>query len=241
MRILFCDDNKDFLRSLSQDVSAYFKQIKTKMPDFVFYTSGDDLIAAINTKCETADIAFLDVEMPGQSGIIAGEYLKKQNPRVKILIVTSFPDYLDDAMRFHVFRYLSKPVDKNRLFRNLKDAIYQYNIDTKPVPIETEDGVVVLPADEIICVELVGRKTLIYTSKSILTSPYNMNYWLQNLNLPCFYPSYRDYIINMRYVTSFGKDTITLMYQNQTKIAYLAKRRYPDFKKTFLLYLESMK
>ena len=241
MRILFCDDNQEFLRSLSQYVSAYFKQIKVKLPDFAFYKSGDDLIAAINTKGETADIAFLDVEMPGQSGIIAGEYLKKINPRVKILIVTSFPDYLDDAMRFHVFRYLSKPIDKNRLYRNLKDAIYQYNIDTKPVPIETEGGIVVLPADEIVCVELVRRKTLIYTNKSILSSPHKMNYWLQILNLPRFYLSYRDFIINMKYVTSFEKDTITLAYQNQTKITYLAKRKYPDFKKTFLLYLESMK
>ena len=241
MRILFCDDNEEFLCSLFQDVSTYFKQIKAKQPDCVFYKSGDELITALKSKNETADIAFLDVEMPGQSGIIAGEYLKKQNPRVKILIVTSFPDYLDDAMRFHVFRYLSKPVDRNRLYRNLKDAIYQYNMDTKPVPIETEDGIIVLPADEIVCIELVGRKTLVYTRNAILNSPQNMSYWLQNLNLPCFYPSYRDFIINMKYVSSFKKDTITLTYHNQTKSAYLAKRKYSDFKKTFLLYLESMK
>ena len=44
-------------------------------------------------------------------------------------------------MRFQVFRYLSKPIDKNRLFRNLKDAVYQYNMESREFPIVTNEGV----------------------------------------------------------------------------------------------------
>jgi len=59
------------------------------------------------------------VERPGRNGISTGTLLKKMNPNVRVFIVTSYLDYLDHAMKFHVFRYLSKPIDKARLFRNM--------------------------------------------------------------------------------------------------------------------------
>ena len=73
------------------------------------------------------DLLFLDIEMPGMNGIYVGNELKKANKNVLIFVVTSYSEYLDEAMRFHVFRYLSKPIDRQRLFRNLKDALDLYH------------------------------------------------------------------------------------------------------------------
>ena len=95
MRILFCDDNKMILEQLRSYVSDYFKENGGQQPELVCYDNGDALLAA-----ETrADIAFLDVEMPGINGIQLGARLKEMNPHIKIFIVTSYPDYLDEAMR----------------------------------------------------------------------------------------------------------------------------------------------
>ena len=106
MRILFCDDNNAILEQLRSYVSDYFKENGGQQPELVCYDNGDALLAA-----ETrADIAFLDVEMPGINGIQLGAKLKEMNPHIKIFIVTSYPDYLDEAMRFRVFRYLSKAI-----------------------------------------------------------------------------------------------------------------------------------
>ena len=54
------------------------------------------------------------------------QVLKERNKNIIIFVVTSYSEYLDEAMRFHVFRYLSKPLEKQRLFRNLKDACLLY-------------------------------------------------------------------------------------------------------------------
>ena len=113
MRIVFCDDDIEILNQLQRYVSEFFRGLGSTMPEFASYASGDELL-----EHETSlDIAFLDVEMPGRSGIYVGTILKKINPQAKIFIVTSYPDYLDEAMRFQVFRYLSKPIDKNRLLQ----------------------------------------------------------------------------------------------------------------------------
>lgn len=237
MRIIFCDDSPIILAQLQSFVAEFFTQQGGMIPEFACYDSGEALLA-----CETrADIAFLDVEMPGVSGIHVGAKLKERNPNIKIFIVTSYPDYLDEAMRFQVFRYLSKPIDKNRLFRNLKDAIYQYNMESREYPITTNEGVFVRRAEEMICVEAAQRKVTIYTTDGTFTSTQSIDYWRQCLTLPCFYMTHRSFIINMRFVHSVRKDTVLLKYKDLELTAYLTRRKYTPFKDTYLWYMESVK
>ena len=64
MRIVFCDDDIEILNQLQRYVSE-FLGLGSTMPEFASYESGDELL-----EHETSlDIAFLDVEMPGRSGI----------------------------------------------------------------------------------------------------------------------------------------------------------------------------
>lgn len=237
MRILFCDDNPEILDQLQKYVTEFFKGIGKFLPEMAAYTSGDDLLL----KERYADIAFLDVEMPGRSGIHVGARLKEYNPKIKVFIVTSFPDYLDEAMRFQVFRYLSKPIDKSRLFRNLKDAVYLHNMETHVIPVTSKDGVVALPADQFVCVETDSRKTYIYTPTDKIQSVESIEKWKEKLTLPCFYMPYRSFIINMQYVVSFSKDSIQLRCGDTIKEAYLAKRKYNEFKDRYLIFMESIR
>lgn len=237
MRIVFCDDEPMILTQLQKLVQEFFRTLGGTQPEFAVYESGDLLI-----QNETrADIAFLDVEMPGVSGIHIGARLKELNPQIKIFIVTGYPDYLDEAMRFQVFRYLSKPIDKTRLFRNLKDAIYAYNIESHEFPISTNDGVFVRRAEEIVCVETKDRKVMVYTTDGQFISNKNIDYWKQTLSLPCFYSTHRSFVINMRFVYSINRDTVILKYSSKEKAAFLSRRKYSQFKDTYLMYMESMK
>ena len=237
MRIVFCDDDPVILQQLQKYVKEFFLSLGGPLPEFAVYSTGDLLI-----QHETrADIAFLDVEMPGVSGIHIGTKLKERNPRIKIFIVTAYPDYLDEAMRFQVFRYLSKPIDKTRLFRNLKDAVYAYNIETQEFPISTADGVFIRKSEEILCVETTQRKTIVHTIDEDFISSKNIESWQQKLNLPCFFSTHRSYIVNMRFVYSIGKDAVILKYKDRQIVAFLSRRKYTQFKDTYLMFLESTK
>ena len=144
-------------------------------------------------------------------------------------------------MRFQVFRYLSKPIDKTRLFRNLKDAVYAYNMETREFPIETSSGIFVRRSEEIICVETTNRKTIVHTVDGDLISSKNMEYWREVLSLPCFYFTHRSYIVNMRFVYSIGKDSVILKNGTQQMEAFLSRRTFTHFKNTYLVYMESTK
>lgn len=237
MKILFCDDNIRVLRQLEKYVKEYFHKLGGAMPEFASYTSGDALLQQETT----ADIAFLDVEMPGVQGIRVGAKLKEYNPHIKIFIVTAYDDYLDEAMRFQVFRYLSKPVDKNRLYRNLKDALYQYNMETALYPIKTAAAIITKSAEDIICVEALQGHVTVYTTQGELQSTDTMQHWQKVLKLPCFYITHRSFIVNMQYVRCIKEDVVLLQYQQTQVTAYLTRRNRKAFENTYLLYLESVK
>ena len=177
--------------------------------------------------------------MPGMNGIYVGNTLKKANKDVIIFVVTSYSEYLDDAMRFHVFRYLSKPLDRQRFFRNMKDALVYYNSITTKIPVETKQGVYSFPASQIIAIEAQGRKVIVHTTRQNFDSIHNMNYWLELLPKNSFFQTHRSFIVNLEHVVDFDHSTIHL--SNQQITAYLTRRKYSFFKNAYLLYLESMR
>lgn len=242
MRIVLCDDDEQILDQLQEYLHEYFQSNHLSQPEYTVYNSGEALLdAEADNSASQVDIAFLDVEMPGRNGIYTGAILKEKNPNAKIIIVTSYLDYLDDAMKFHVFRYLTKPIDKLRLFRNMKEALYQISVDTRPVSIETKDETVVCSTDEIVMVENESRKVWVHTLTRSLESVENAKYWDMLLSYKSFFRPHRSYIINFKYISTYSHDTIQLKTPDgKERTAYLARRKYQEFKDAHLLYLEAM-
>lgn len=233
MRIVICDDDETITIQLKNYVLEFFRERKLDEPEIYCCDSGEALLADRGSR----DIVFLDVEMPGINGITAGRKLKEQDQNTIIFIVTSHVEYLDDAMRFHVFRYLSKPVDKRRLFHNMKDALRLYNSSSARVPIETNDGISSCRSSDIIFIESMRHTITVHTMSGDFITRQNMEYWRDTLDMPCFFQTHRSYIINMKYVTDFDHSLVHL--QDDRYTAYLTKRKYSEFKNAYFLYLES--
>ena len=233
MRILICDDDDLTIKQIRKYCQFFFDKIEVKCPELVCFSDGETLLSDEGEK----DILFLDIEMPGMNGIYVGNELKMRNENIIIFIVTSHSEYLDEAMRFHVFRYLSKPLDKQRFFRNMKDAVDLYNSTTVKIPIETKQGVHTLPASSIVAIEAQGRKITVHTVKGDFESVHTIKYWENLLPKNHFFQTHRSFIINFEYVTDFDH---TLVHMNDNQFhAYLTKRKYSSFKEAYLLYLES--
>lgn len=233
MRIAICDDDVLAVGQLESYIRAFFEMKNIKCPEIISFSSGESLLA----DKKDIDILFLDIEMPGINGIYVGKELKRANDRLIIFIVTSYPEYLDEAMRFHVFRYLSKPLDRQRFFRNMKDAVDLYHNITVKVPVETRQGIHTLLASSIIMIEAQGRNVTLHTTLHDFKSVHNMQYWLDLLPRNCFFQTHRSFIVNFEHISDFDHSLVHLA-DNQFQ-AYLTKRKYSAFKNAYLLYLES--
>ena len=67
------------------------------------------------------NIAFLDVEMTGMSGVELAEQLKLRNPGINIIFATGFEEYRKEAYDLHASGYLTKPITADKVRKELSD------------------------------------------------------------------------------------------------------------------------
>ena len=121
----------------------------------------------------------------------------------------------------------------------MKDALFLYNTTVSKIPIETKDSVFTVSSADIIAVEALYRKVIVYTNSARYESKHPISYWTHLLQDKCFIQTHRSYIINMMHVSQFNH---TLIYLHNNQItAYLTKRKYTEFKNAYLLYIESLR
>ena len=232
MKIAICDDNEAVLRMMKNYIEEFFRKNGGMAYSVESFSSGDKLLS----DQKEYDLVFLDIEMPGRDGISVGRMIKERYPKCIIIVITSFSEYLDDAMKFSVFRYLSKPIDKNRLFRNMKDAVEVYSHRSRPISIEMAGQCYKVESDDIIMLEAQNRKVVMYTSNDSYDLAGTLKEWYDKLQLPSFFMCHRSYVVNIARITSISEDKVVLEHGKYQ--AYLTKRKHAELKNKFMMYIE---
>lgn len=230
IKVLICDDNDTILTQINNLVEGWGKSNKI---NFCITTkSSGDLV--VNSSL-SFDIAFIDIEMPGISGLKLAQELQKNNPDIIVIVITSFQNYLDDAMRVHVFRYISKPININRFNSNLMDAVNKYRNISKSIIIDLKDEVYYVKTKDILYIENLKYGSNIITKYDQFTTNKKPKEWLSIINQPnCFVYSHNSFIVNLQNVIDFNKSSVTLRKNaSETVSTYMSQRKYKDFKKAF--------
>jgi two-component system response regulator DesR len=86
-------------------------------------SSGDEALAAARE--ERPDVALLDIEMPGMSGLEAADAIGRELPDVRVLILTTFgrPGYLRRAMESGAAGFLLKDAPAPELASAIRRAV----------------------------------------------------------------------------------------------------------------------
>lgn len=79
--------------------------------------ANDGFKAVEKIKANPPDVALIDVDMPGLSGMAAIRLLRKHYPDMKLLILSSYSDrhYVEEAMQAGANGYILKSIDINEL------------------------------------------------------------------------------------------------------------------------------
>lgn len=238
IKILICDDDEEILNQINQLITSYAKSHKANF-DIDLKDSGDFIL---NGKGKY-DIAFIDVEMSGISGLRLAEELKEQNPDVLVIVVTSFQNYLDSAMKIKVFRYLSKPIDVNRFKNNFIDALKEYQNLNTSIILNQKNEVFFIKTSDILYIENKRFGSVMVTKDGEYKTNKKLSEWLKEINLPnCFVYSHTSYVVNLQNVVSFNKTSVTLRKDKGEPVtAYVSQRKYSSFKKAFFNFAGGLK
>lgn len=71
------------------------------------------------------DIVLLDIRMPHMDGVESMRRIKKAEPDMIVLLLTTFDDqsYIQDAFRYGANGYLLKDISRQKLIRTIRDAL----------------------------------------------------------------------------------------------------------------------
>lgn len=127
MKIIAVDDERIALEGLIKAISEVAPNA-----DLCGFRYPDEALEYI--KINGADIAFLDIEMAGTSGVELAEKLIEINPNINIIFSTGYGHYRDVAFDMHASGYLVKPITVDKVRKevlNLRRPIEEKKLKIK--------------------------------------------------------------------------------------------------------------
>ena len=116
LQIAVCEDDKamsSYLKQMIEKGLAGREEYKVEV-----FETGKELLAR-GRKC---DIFFLDIDLKDMNGIDTARSLREKSGAV-IVFVTALKEYVFDAFDVQAFQYLLKPINEEKFFRVLDDAV----------------------------------------------------------------------------------------------------------------------
>ncbi|MBQ9519410.1 MAG: response regulator transcription factor [Firmicutes bacterium] len=226
-----CDDSK----AASEDIKKLIKIYGAKYNREFEVTVFTDPLALL--EMQTAfDMYFLDVEMPGRSGLELAKELRRRFNDPIIFFITNYEHYLDEAFDIHAFRYLYKPVEQERFFKSLDKAAENIQNSANGIFLKVKDKTVRIHTDKIIFIKVEKRLRRVVTTDNEILTDDKLEDIYKMLPENKFIHSHKSYIVNLAYVTDYDNENITLKYGDTVYSVYLSRRMAPIFRKSMLLY-----
>lgn len=204
MRIAICDDDSiviDDVRWRIQDIDESI--------EYEGYNSSIDLLVYLKNKgYNYYDLIILDHLMPEINGLQLAEILRKNNFTGLIVFLTSEVDIIDDTFKVLPFRFLRKPINKDR-FNEMISAAHKKITKNRliEVPVSKLEKMV-LKINDIVLFEAGHRKSIVVTRDSELESTRYISDWenfIEEEKLNCFVRIAKSYIINLEHVIGYSK------------------------------------
>lgn len=233
MKIAICDDNRKVIDTLKGLIGEFFSE---KNIPFELFSYADGSI--LSQSGEKFDLAVIDIEMPEVNGIEAAKYVQSVNDNAVIIIVTDHQEYLDEAMDINVYRYLPKPIEKERFFRGLDGALIRYLKVSRPIMLEVDESVIKLTSGDILYLVIENRFVTMHTRTDVIRTKKTMSWWKAHLNPHIFTQCHKSYLVNLGYVTDFSKESVTLKAGKTICKCQCSRRYYPKFRENFFTFIK---
>jgi len=161
MRIAICDDDELCRAQLALQLDNYIATHENQEISYSVFSCAEDLLIASEAQ-DGFNVYLLDIVMPDTNGIDLGVKLRQKKDDGIIIYLTSSKEFAIDSYSVKASGYLLKPVIPQQLAIALEEAYTTViNKTQSSILVKTKSGLVRIPLDNILYVELC-RRTAIY-------------------------------------------------------------------------------
>ncbi len=227
--IIIDDENKarQLLRNMLADVS----------PEITVLTDCDDLPSGVKAiKKFKPDLVFLDIEMPGHSGLEILDYFDDEEINFEIIFCTGYSEYAIQAFKLSATDYLLKPLNPNTLkdsvdrflkknnvhkvveYRALQENISKNaHADDKCIVVNLSSTTRFIKIKDIIMLRAEGSYCELYLvgGEKLLTSKNLKHFEDRMTEIPFFFRCHKSHMINLKKVIEYNRSENAIILQEK--------------------------
>lgn len=228
MTIGICDDDKRTCVALASRIC------KTQPEDAIrIYRSAQELLA----EQTLPDILFLDILMPGMTGMDAARTLRERGCDATIIFISGDDEYVFRAFDVRAFHYLLKPFSDEKLQEVLKRA-RQERLSRENAPerrrltIKSGGVSTSVAVRDILYAEVFNRRIVLHTTSGDLECYGRLSELEKKLGDE-FFRTHRAYLVNLAHVESYTSRSVRVGGHE----ALMARKNYPLFTHRYMEYV----
>lgn len=213
IKILICDDDKHLCSYMEKNIMDWAATSQCAVNIDQCY-SGKSFRQYIE-KEEHPDILFLDIELGDETGMQLGEYVREylKDENLQIVFVSSHTEYAMELFQLRPFNFLEKPVKMAALRQvMLKYCEIKLCAEKKYFIYQQKQNAHRIDLEEIIYFQSDRKKIRILINNQEEFNEYygNLEEAMQQLDQERFWCIHKSYIVNVKYVKSFGRTQFIL-------------------------------
>lgn len=211
MRAIIVDDEplaRQYLRALLGRIGGV--EVAGEAADA---TSCLDLV-----ELEKPDVVFLDIRLPGMSGMELAQIINGMENSPKVVFVTGYDEYAVHAFDLEAVDYITKPFSEERLQRTV-DRLMKAKSSTKSMTVmgrhdsasatplvctklavKQDTGWKLIPIKDIVYVNTEGKRVRIQTVTESFLCNYTIAYLEQRLGNNGFFRANEGCLVNLDYI-----------------------------------------
>lgn len=245
IRVVIADDD--------QGMRLIMRKMIAKVEGFTLVgeaANGPDLMMLVEQ--EHPQVVFLDVEMPGLTGVECARLIQDMDPSTVLIFATAHDQYMGDAFEVYAFDYLIKPFKVDRVLKTLVKARDRISgLNEKPMPaikpankaaagrlmLHHREGVTFLNMEDIVLVQRENRTTVIYTlGEGRFETGDSLADMEARLDPQVFFRCHKSYIINLNQIdniTPYGRWTYVVRLNGTQQDALITHEKYEELERLF--------
>jgi DNA-binding LytR/AlgR family response regulator len=231
IRIAIVEDTKEDASRFKEYLDQY--QVESKeVFELKFFKSA---IAFLDEyKCDF-NIVFMDIDLPGMTGIDASKKLREKDPNVVLVFLTYLGKYAIKGYSVNAFDFLVKPITYYSFSTMLARAITKCNYEKgNEVTIATEGTIIKLDIFSILYVEVYSHQLTYHTDKGDFSKWGTLSSVEEELTKFGFAKGSPSYLINLRRISVINGNEVIL---DNGKNLFLSRGQKKDFAEKFTAFI----